>query len=335
MDMELNARVKPEDKDLNPEDTQVPAVPHPTKALSDGSREDTPTRTYRNKWTVEQRLTLIMLADSYSNNWDDKISVFNHVHKLDLPRRRGLRRNVVVAQWHDMEKKFDAAAALRKLQATLSPYDISKLMSGAGLERKAREIGVQLYPRVFTDNSTRNKMSDKLDVLMRKRKRANSIADRRTDFLSESDNESQPNPHSQTIHGLPFLPKTPTKINGRQKNNGILTPPDSRERKKQHFIVDKRLAPIGFRAFTAQSQGKYSSVLGIRGTCNFLLPVSAQIWFLEVGVNSFEDVSPYSISFRIEDANSKSGIVPRSFNGATCSKSRQLNVHERGTSSCH
>ena len=233
----------------------------PTETLSDGSRAS-PSPTYRHKWTVEQRLTLTMLHESYKNNWKEITSVFNHIHKSDLRRCGGLRTAVVQTQCHDMRKKFDAAAALRRLQDTLSPNERSKLVSQPKLEKKAKEIGIQLNVM----RPTNTLMFDKHNASGRNRKRADRIDDRRTDFLPyQSDDESQRAPQTHIEHTLTILPKTPTKSNGKHQYNGPLTPPDSRERKIQRLTADKRLAQIGFRAFTPQSQGTYCSVLGIRG----------------------------------------------------------------------
>lgn len=262
--MEMGS-IKVEVNDLDLEDTQPSTVKPAPKALSDGSRDETPTPTYKHSWTVEQRLTLAMLADPYSNNWNEKTSVFNHVHKSDL--RCLLRRVVLVTQWHHMKRKnFDAATSLKKMQATLSPYDRSKLVSRHVLEKKALDIGIKLTARELTDTSIQSRMSDKHYAPGCKRKRVDLLDDTRTDFLPDPpEEENQIVSTLQTGHGLTLLPKTPTKFNGKKQQTGLLTPPDSRERKKQCLTADKRLAQIGFRAFTVGSQGTYSS-LGIRGT---------------------------------------------------------------------
>lgn len=143
MDMESNVPVKVEVNDFNAEDGQLPTVKPASKALSDGSGDESPSPFYRHSWTIEQRLTLAMLAKSYSNNWNEKTSVFNHFHRSDL-RRGGLRRAVVSAQFNDMQTWFNAANALKELQTSLSPYDRLKLASQHGLEKKALDIGIQL-----------------------------------------------------------------------------------------------------------------------------------------------------------------------------------------------
>lgn len=264
MDIESNAAIKIEVSDVDPEEGQDSGAKPAPRALSDGSRDETPTPTSKHSWTMEQRLTLAMLAESYKNHWEEKTSIFNRFHRSDL--RRGLRRAVIVAQWNEMRSRkwFDAAASLRTLQATLSPYDRSKLVSGAGLEKTAHELGIQLSARGPNDNSNRSRMSDKHDApgRERKRKRADPIDNAKTDFFPSDDETVS---ELQTVLDPTLFPKTPTKSNGKQHNKGLLTPPDSRERKITRLTANKRLAQIGFRAFTAQSQGTYSSFLGIRG----------------------------------------------------------------------
>lgn len=264
--MDTQSNVKVENDDLRSEDTQHPTMQPATKVLSDSSREESLSPTYRHRWTVEQRLTLMMLAESYDNDWHELTSVFNQCYKSDLQHCGGLRSAVVYTQWRDMRKYFDAAASLRKLQAAMSPYDRSQLISPTELERKAYDIGVQLNAKVPTDSLQRIRMSDKHDAPGRKRKRADLIDDAATDFLSHrSDSESQKGFSLHTVHGPTLITKTPTKSNCKPDNPGLLTPPDSRERKKPRLTANKRLAQLGFRAFTAQSQGNYSSILGIRG----------------------------------------------------------------------
>lgn len=273
MDVDSNVPVKVEADDEHLPSTLKPA----SRALSDGSRDETPTPTYKHSWTLEQRLTLAMLAESYSNNWNEKTSVFNHFHRSDLRRCGGLRRPVISTQFNDMQKKgFNAGNGFKKLQSTLSPYDRAKMVSRAGLEKKAHEIGILLHAKEASDSSL---MSDKDNAQGHKRKRTDSIDDARTDFFPHlSDNDCQTASYAKTVHGLTLLPKTPTKSNGRQKGNGLLTPPDSREAKMPRLTTEKRLAQIGFRAFTGQSQGTYSSVLGIRG--ELLVILSNVIYFM-------------------------------------------------------
>lgn len=225
--MELTAHAKVEASDI--EDSQ-PAI----------------VKRARHNWTTEQRLTLAVLA-SYGNDWRQLTSVFNRFHRSDLRRCGGLRTAVVATQYHDMRHWFDAAGAAKKLHTTLSPYDRSKRVSRARLEKEANEIGIALKTTGC------------------KRKRADPTYDDRTDFLpSQSDDESRETPHLQTGQDITFHPKTPLKANSKQQANGLLTPPDSGERKKIRLTTDKRLARIGFRAFTAKTQGTYTPALGIR-----------------------------------------------------------------------
>ena len=264
--MDSNVQLKDEFGEVNLEARQPPSSKPASKALSDGSRDETPIPTYKHRWTVEQRITLAMLAESYTNKWDELTLVFNYWHRNDLRRCGGLRRAVVCTQYRDMKTKFNAAAALRKLQDSLSPYDRSSLASLGALEKKANEIGIRLEAKESTDISNQSRIPNDHDKSGRqKRKRANPIDDSRTDFLPDySGDESGAVTDLRPLRGLVHLPKTPTKNNSQQERNGLLTPPDSRERKMPRFTNDKRLAGIGFRAFTAESQGAYSSALGIR-----------------------------------------------------------------------
>ena len=263
--METNDEIKVEVNEIDIEDGQPSTIEPASKALSDGSRKESPSYK-QHTWTVEQRLTLTMLGE-YSNNWKEKTAVFNQFHKSDLRNRGGLRRAVVNTQYNDMRKKFDPADALKKLQATLSPYDRMKLASRPTLERKANEIGIRLNAKWPTDTSSLGTIYEKQNPRGHKRKHADLVDEARTDYLSHrSHNGSQTPPHPRAAHECHLAPpKTPTKMYGQQRDNGLLTPPDSRGRKLQRLTADKRLAPIGFRAFTAQSQGTYSSILGIRG----------------------------------------------------------------------
>ena len=264
--MEPNVQLKDESDGVNLEACQPPSSKPPSKPLSDGSRDETPVPTYKHRWTVEQRITLALLADSYSNKWDELTLVFNHWHRNDLRRCGGLRRAVVCTQYRDMRSKFNAAAALRKLQDSLSPYDRSSLASLDALQKKGNEIGIRLVAKESTDVLQRSRIHNDHDKPGRqKRKLANPIDDSRTDFLPDySGDESGAVADFQPLPGLVHLPKTPTRNNSQQERNGLLTPPDSRKRKMPRLTNDKRLAGIGFRAFTAESQGAYSSALGIR-----------------------------------------------------------------------
>ena len=252
--------------EVDPEACEPPSRKPVSKALSDGSRNETPVPTYRHSWTVEQRITLAMLAEAYANNRNELTLVFNHWHKKDLRRCGGLRRAVVYTQYRDMRAKFDASAALRKLQDSSSPYDRSSLPSLDGLQKKANELGIRLQPSGSIDIANQSKIRNEHDKPGRqKRKRADPTDDSRTDFLSDhSGDESRTVADRRLLRGLVHLPKTPTKNNGQQEHNGLLTPPDSGKRKMPRLTVDKKLAGIGFRAFTAESQGTYSSALGIR-----------------------------------------------------------------------
>ena len=264
--MESNVQLKDEFDEIDLEACQPPSIKPVSKALSDGSRDETPVPTYKHRWTVEQRITLAMLAESYTNNWDELTLVFNHWHRSDLRRCGGLRRAVVYTQYRDMRTKFDATAALRKLQDSLSPYDRSSLASLGGLQKKANEIGIRLETKGSTDILNQSRIPNEHDKPGRqKRKRANPIDDSRTDFLPDySGDENGTAADLRHLSGLVHLPKTPTRNNSQQERNGLLTPPDSRKRKLPRLKVDKRLAGIGFRAFTAESQGTYSSASGIR-----------------------------------------------------------------------
>lgn len=245
-------QVKNEEDEANLENSQPLTVKRARKALSDGSRADTPSPTYKHRWTIEQRQTLAMLANSYGNSWDEITSVFNNIHKPDLQRRGargGLRKVVVLAQWNHMKKFMDVAASVKKSQATSSPYDRSKLV------KKANDIGVRLRAKGLID-----------DPPGRKRKRADTIHVRGTiSPPGPSGIESKGVFDTQTTHGLTLLPMTPKQSNGKPQDHGLLTPPDSSERKDLRLTSDKKLAPIGFRAFTPESQGKYSLARGIRG----------------------------------------------------------------------
>lgn len=245
-------QVKNEEDEANLEDSQPLTVKRTRKALSDGSRAETPSPTYKHRWSIEQRQTLAMLADSYGNSWDDITSVFNNIHKSDLQRRGargGLRKVVILAQWNHMKKYMDVAASIKKSQATLSPYDRSKLV------KKANDIGVRLRAKGPLD-----------DPPERKRKRADTIEFRRTiSPPGPSGIENQGVFDMQPAHELTLLPMTPRQSNGKTQDHGLRTPPISRERKDLRLTANKRLAPIGFRAFTPESQGRYLSALGIRG----------------------------------------------------------------------
>ena len=215
-----------------------------SRGLSDGSRQETPNRPPNHKWSTNQRLTLSILRESYSNGWDDLTAVFNRYHKSDIRRRR-LRSAVVRTQFCDMRRKdFDVAASFKQSQPTLPNYERSVHLTRLQLEKKANEIGIVLIVKAPT-----------------KRKRVDVNDDSRTDFLS--DIESQQTLDPQATIDLTF-PKTPTKDPAQKQSNGLLTPPDSKRRKIRTFTVDKKLAQIGFRASTSQSQGSFTSALGIR-----------------------------------------------------------------------
>ncbi len=245
MELDTRTKVKSEVIDNGVEDGRPLVVKPASECLSDGSRNESPSPTYKHSWTHEQRVTLIMLAETYSNTWKDLTLAFNHIHKSDLQRCARLRKAVVSTQYHDLRKRFGAAASLRRINDALSPYERSNLITRPQVEKKANEIGIRLRAKVPGDSSLSNQHR-------RKTKFVDTIDDSRTDYLPEN---------SWTI---PDFPKTPTKSNGKVHDNGLMTPPASRENKRPRLIADKRLATIGFRAITSQSQGIYTSTLGIR-----------------------------------------------------------------------
>ena len=241
--MESWSPVKVETTDPKFEDEQ-PIIVRPTaKALSDGSRDETPTPKYRHTWTKAQRITLAILAENYSNKWSERTAVFNYLHRSDLRGSGGLRDVVVATQFHDMKRRC-------LYDRVLAPHP--------RLEKAALHIGIRLQKATASHNGTRANPYERSGC---KRKRE------RTDFLPDrSDDENQSASHVEILHSLTLPPKTPTKRNGKRDEIALLTPPDSKKRKIPQPTVDKKLARIGFRAFTEQTQGKYSSVLGIRGT---------------------------------------------------------------------
>ena len=239
--------VKIEITDLDIENEQPLSVRPKAKALSDGSRDETPTPKYRHKWTKAQRTTLAILAENYSNEWSERTAVFNHFHRSDLRRSGGLRDVVVLTQFHDMRRRYS--------------YDRPKLAPQPELEKAALHIGIQLSLKKATASSNRIKIANPPNRSGCKRKRD------RTDFLpDQSDEENQTASHVGNLQSLTVLPKTPTRRNGKGQETVLLTPPDSKKRKVPQPTVHKKLARVGFRAVTVQTQGKYSSVLGIRGT---------------------------------------------------------------------
>ena len=243
--MESRIPVKVEVTNLNSEDEQPLTVRPTAKALSDGSRDGTPTRKYRHKWTKAQRTTLAILAENYSNKWREKAAVFNYFHRYDLRGSGGLREVVVATQFHHIRKSYS--------------YDRPKLASHLGLEKAALHIGIHLQRATAGSNPITIANPHNRSGCKRKRDR--------TDFLPDrSDDENQTASHVENLPSLTLLPKTPTKQTAKQPGTALLTPPDSKKRKMPQPIIHKKLARIGFRAVTAQTQGKYSSVLGIRGT---------------------------------------------------------------------
>ena len=245
--MESWPPVKIEITDLTIENEQPLSVRPTAKALSDGSRDETPTPKYRHKWTKAQRTTGAILAENYSNEWTERTAVFNRFHRSDLRGSGGLRDAVVATQFHDMRRRCS--------------YDRPKFARQPELEQAAIHIGIQLNLKKATASSNRIKIANPHNRSGCKRKRD------RTDFLPDQpDEENETASHVGNLQSLTLLPKTPTKRNGKGQETVLLTPPDSKKRKISQPTVHKKLARIGFRAVTVQTQGKYSSVLGIRGT---------------------------------------------------------------------
>lgn len=227
MELKTVGEVKSEVNDINLKDGQPSDLRPTPKRCSDGARSESLSTTYRHHWTFEQRLTLTSLAEAYGNDWERVTSDFNHVHNTEL------RKAVVVAQYHQLRRtRLDTAAPLRKTQTTR---------------------------RRPSNDSIPDRLSDRHDGSRRKRKFVDSADDHRTDHMPDkSDKESRTTPDMQTVYGLTLLPRTPTKA------NGLTTPPDSRKRKIPRLTIDKHLANIGFRASTAESQGRFTTALGIR-----------------------------------------------------------------------
>lgn len=235
--------VKVEVINLTIEDEQPSTVKHAAKALSDGSREESPTLSYKHKWTSRQRSTLAILAEIYSNSWSERTAVFNHFHRFDFRESGGLRKSVVATQFHNMRRRC--------------LYDRLELALQPGLEKAALDIGIRLKKATASRNGITMATPHNRPGYKRKRDR--------TDFLPEPSDDENQTAYVEQQNGSNILPKTPTKQNDKRFKSGPLTPPDSRDRKPQQLTIDKRLARIGFRASTTCSQGKYSSILGIRG----------------------------------------------------------------------
>ena len=256
-------QIKIEEHNINREG-HLPRPTNPTtKALSDGSRDETPSPTYKHSWTTEQRVTLAILAETYRNTWKEITAVFNYVHRSDLPRRGGLRSVVVSTQYNDMlRRKFDVTVALERLQADLPPHNMPNFVTRSQIEQKADEINIKLITDTSMDCSRRT-LLDMHNPSARKRKRVDD--DARTDYLPDrTHNAYQTASYLRTAHGLAILPKTPQKSSYKNLANGLQTPPDSRGHILPRLTTAKRLAKIGFRAITSQSQGTYDAALGIR-----------------------------------------------------------------------
>lgn len=223
----------------------------------------------KNNWTIEQRTTLDLLTTFYQHDWEVFAMVFNSLYQSQLPLLKGLTIQKLRTQHSFMKwykPAFDRKAAQMKLQS-MNPSSSLKFSDSemrVSLEAKARSFGSVLKRKSLDGKLS----SDRQAVIHRILKRKRTLVetdDGRTDFASssESDGEASRRPKHKKRYKN-FLVETPSRKVSSRRDSGLFTPPESTKlQRKLDSTVDKRLAPLGFRAFVSLPL----TVIRSRNTC--------------------------------------------------------------------
>lgn len=249
---------------------QNPSTPSMRTRASSSSNSGTPSPPPRHKWTIEERVTLAILAGYYQMNWSDVVRLLHRCHMTNMRARKRLSERSIIAQWFWMRPFFTEQDAFRELDSASPPYgsEKSKLISQALLEKKARSMGIKLIVRVHK--------SQTLTIIQQKSpttiKRKLSMLG---PYFGAVDDNPDSNPSAAETDFLPRTPKkqcqvfvssTPANRAIRSPENGMLTPASTLQSTQAHFIAQtRRLPQIAFRTFSQDSQGINSA----NGFCTY------------------------------------------------------------------
>jgi len=232
------------------------------------SEEGTPSPPPRHKWTIEERVTLALLAGHYQMGSTNITRILQQCHMVNVRANRRPSVRTVMAQWAWMRPWFTEADALRELTSESPPYgsDKSKLVGQDILEEKARVLGIECIVGAQRNRTLTRQRKEPListkrklripgpDVEAKSGEPSPNLSGTETDFL--------PLTPKRQCHGL--ARRTPPDRDTKARGHGLLTPPSSSKTTQQRTTQrSKRLPSIAFRAYDVSSQGT-NSIDGFR-----------------------------------------------------------------------
>ena len=130
-----------------------PSTPHVSNESSSDEDITKPTKVHH--WSIEERVTLALLADKYDLTWNDRTRIFNRCHRKNTARSKGLAESTLRTQWNWMKPWFNGATASKELNSASPAYgsDKSKIVTRALLEKQARGLGIELVEKVQTNTA--------------------------------------------------------------------------------------------------------------------------------------------------------------------------------------
>ena len=248
-----NVQVEP--SDLTEDALQSSSILPPCNSCSN---YDATSPNIRNSWSLEQRVTLAMLAGWYDTEWKNVTLIFNKCYEDVLPFPQGLTKAALIAQYYGMRGWFDVNAALRDLENTsffLSYYTKnSKTVVQRTLEECARNLHITLVPKLHQAKQTAKKAAGFGKSVKRKRCPVytddldNLTLEEATDFnCSHSGSDTHLRSPKKRYPFLP--PQAPLKNSSALLHNCLPSPPSTGNSTRQPEAPGRRPLPhIAFRA---------------------------------------------------------------------------------------
>ena len=199
-------------------------------------------------------MTLVFLARTYENSWQELKDVFNKRFLSELEHPNRLSSGALASMYYDIKRGITGKQAMKMLQETAFSFiRAPTLVDQDSIERTATKLGIHLIKKLPEALSKGPKPSKK----HRRVKRKAMVLEEDTDFLSER--ESTPRPPRKRQHPR-AIPQTPDSHNNLGARNGLLTPPATVS--QPSVVTQKFLPPVAYRAFSNKSQGSYSKGQG-------------------------------------------------------------------------
>lgn len=220
-------------------------------------------------WTSNQRVLLAWLALSYNNSWADLATIFNAYFQDELLGQNALSLGAFTSMWYCMELRPDEEAALSALKTPdLSRNNVGFQNSArAFVKRLAVDLEIELIDRQLGAPMRAKKAMNFHDSHLMKRNAANlddSVLDN-DPTTSLPITMSQMEVRTPDKSHLNLFPQTPTQMNFQDRMSVYPTPSSSERPKKQPKLMapdssrgpvlkqastHKKLAALGFRAFS-------------------------------------------------------------------------------------